>query len=98
MSRAIHVAEDILPVEELGAAAARLIQRMRESGRSVVLTAAGRPAAVLIPPQEFDALREREAVRAAVEEGLADMDAGRFIEDEELEKELDHRYGAVDEP
>src|SRR5215203_3580278 len=89
----LHLAEDIVPLSEFEADASSLVRRLRETGRAVVLTEGGRPAAVLVTPEEFDELHERERVLAAVEEGLSDLRAGRVIDDEELEQELDEQFG-----
>lgn len=48
----------------------------------------GKPAAVLITPQEFDSLQQRERVIEAIEEGLTDVAAGRVIDDENLDDEF----------
>lgn len=48
---------------------------------------------IQVPPKELDRLRERERFLSAIREGLADAEAGRMIEDDELERELDQEYG-----
>ena len=40
-------------------------------------------------PEEFDCLREHDCFIEAVYEGLADSEAGRVVEDEQLTKELE---------
>ena len=91
----IHLTENIVPLSELGASAPGLMKKLRESGRAVVLTEEGRPAAVLMTPEAFDALRQRERVIAAVERGRADLRAGRVIDDEDLGREFEARFGPV---
>lgn len=91
----LHVTEDIVPLSELGASASVLMKKLRETGRAVVLTEKGRPAAVLMTPEEFDGLRQREQVIAAVERGRADVRAGRVVDDEDLGREFEARFGPV---
>ena len=50
--------EDIQPVTAFRAHAAALIDRVRETGRALVLTQRGRSAAVLIDVREYERLLE----------------------------------------
>jgi len=86
--KAMRLAEDILPIGEFKTQASSVIRRLQESNRAVVITQNGRPAAVLITPQEFDRLSEQQRFLAAVDEGWADSEAGRVIDDDELDREL----------
>jgi prevent-host-death family protein len=91
----MHVAEDIVPLADFKARVSEVIRALRAHRRPVVVTQSGRPAAVVLAAEEFDALMERARVVAAVEEGLADVDAGRTISDAELGRRLDRRYGKL---
>lgn len=92
----MNLAEDILPLGEFKTHASQVLRKLHDSHRPVVITQNGRPAAVLITPEEFDRIRERERFLSAVREGLADADAGRMIDDEELERELDQEFGRLE--
>lgn len=92
----LQVADDIVPVGEFKARMAETIRRLRETGRAVVLTHHGKPAAVLITPQEFDRICERERFVKAVGQGLADGKAGRVIDDAELADELEAEFGGLE--
>ena len=59
------------------------------------MTQNGKAAAVLLAPEDFDRLTAQARFVAAVQEGLADHDAGRVISDEELGRRLDARFGAL---
>jgi prevent-host-death family protein len=93
----LQLSEDILPIGEFKTHASQVLRKLRQSQRPVVITQNGRPAAVLITPEEFDALHYREWVIAAVSEGLADSEAGRVYEDEEVKRLLDEEFGSLDE-
>ena len=86
MGKPMRVADDIVPIGEFKAHAARLLKRVRSSNRPLVITQNGKPSAVVITPEEFDALSERRRFVAAVEEGLRDAEAGRVVTSEELER------------
>ena len=91
----LQLSEDVLPIDEFTAQASSVFRRVRNTQRPVLITENGRPAAVLISPEEFDTLRERERFLAAIEEGLADADAGRVIDDEALDRELEADLGSL---
>lgn len=88
-----ELARDVLPVARFKAHASELIHRLRVDGRPVVITVNGAPAAVLISPAEYDRQRQADETRAAIELGLADVEAGRVVSDAELGKWADKRFG-----
>lgn len=97
MAKAFQVSQDILPIGELKTHAARVFRRLREGGHSVVITQHGRPAGVLVSPEEYDRLRERDRFVESVHEGLADAEARRVITDDELGSRLDDLFGPREE-
>ena len=90
----VQVSQDILPVGELKTHTSRVLRQLRAAQRPIVITLNGKPAAVLITPEEFDRLYERERFVEAVGKGLADAEAGRVVDDEALSGELDAEFGA----
>lgn len=92
----LQLSEDILPLGELKTQASRVLRQLRTSRRPVVITQNGRAAAVLITPEEFDRWRENEHFLAAVQDGLADVEAGRTLPDEEVERLLDAEFGRLE--
>ena len=91
----LNLSEDIVPLGELETQASRVLQKLKDSRRPVVITQNGRPAAVLITPEDFDRIRERERFMAAIQEGLADAEAGRLLSSEEVDRELDLEFGPL---
>lgn len=85
----MQVAEDIVPVGEFKSKTGRIVRQVRESGRPVVITQNGRPAAVLVSPADFDQFREHDRFLAAVHEGLADAEAGRVFTEEQIDEALE---------
>src|SRR5512139_2995110 len=75
--RAVRVSEDIVPVSDFKAQAAEWLKRIAVTGHPLVITQNGKAAGVLLSPAQFDALSERAQFRAAIDEGLADLQAGR---------------------
>ena len=89
----IQVSEDILPIASFKARASEVVRSLRSRGRPMIITQKGKPAAVLLSPEEFDRLTYRERFRAAVREGLVDAGAGRVVSDRQLGKELKRQFG-----
>ena len=86
------MSEDFVPVSDFKAQAAEWLRRVGESGQPVVITQHGKPAGVLLSPQVFDRLMERTRFLEAVEEGLADAEAGRVHPHDAVVAEMKQRY------
>lgn len=84
----LRVSEDVVPVGEFRAKTKQWLARAEKTGQPVVITQNGRPAAVLVSPAEFDRLTYVERFNASVEAGLADAEAGKVFEPEEVRRHL----------
>ena len=91
----LRISEDIVPLDHLEAEPGQVVRRLQASRRPIVLTEAGRPVAVLITPEDYDERDERTRFVQAVTEGLEDATAGRVIDGDELDRELDAEFGAL---
>jgi PHD/YefM family antitoxin component YafN of YafNO toxin-antitoxin module len=60
-----------------------------------VITQNGKPAAVLLSPEDFDQLTYQSRLVASVNEGLNDLDAERVHSHDEVGKMLDKRFGQL---
>ncbi len=88
MPKRISIAEDIVPIGEFKAQAARMLDRLRDSGRPLVVTQHGKPAAVMLSPVEYDRLQERAAFVQSVASGITDAEAGRTMDTGTLRRRL----------
>lgn len=89
----LRVSENIVPMSEFKARAREWLGRISRSDAPVVITQNGRAAGVLLSPKAYDLLTERARFVAAVEEGLADAEAGRLVSHKEVVAEMDERFG-----
>ena len=80
-----------MPVGEFKGQAARWLRHTAETGQPVVTTQNGKPAGVLLSPTEYDHLTERERFLESVALGLADAEAGRIMDTNELMRRTDER-------
>ena len=91
--RSVRISQDIIPVSDFKAQAADWLRRVAETDQPLVITQNGKAAGVLLSPAEFDRLSERARFVAAVNEGLADADAGRLRDHEEVVARMRARLG-----
>src|ERR1035437_9751614 len=88
-----QIAKDIIPLAEFKAQSASWLERVRESGHPLIITQNGKPAAVMISPEEFDRFQHqsREFVRSEIRDGEADIAAGRVMSSKEARAFLEQR-------
>ena len=56
----ISIADDIVPVGEFKARLLKWLNSAKKNGRPIIITQNGRPAGVLLSPQEFDRLQHTQ--------------------------------------
>ncbi|MBN2495289.1 MAG: type II toxin-antitoxin system Phd/YefM family antitoxin [Deltaproteobacteria bacterium] len=93
----IRVSKNIIPVSEFKARAAEWLRRLGDRSEPLIITQNGKAAAVVLSPAAFDELTDRHRFIEAVEEGLADAEAGRITTHDTLVAEIHRRYDAVDD-
>lgn len=91
--RSVRISQDIISVSDFKSQAADWLRRVSETNQPLVITQNGKAAGVLLSPAEFDRLSERARFVAAVNEGLADADAGRLRDHEEVVARMRARLG-----
>ena len=65
----IDLTEDLVPIGHFKNHASEHIRKIHATGRPMVITQNGRPAAVVLTPEDFDELGYREFVKAKVKAG-----------------------------
>jgi prevent-host-death family protein len=88
----LHVADDIVPINELKAHLSERIRELRTRRRPLVVTQNGKATAVLLSPEEFDRLAGQARFVAAVREGLEQADAGEVVSHDEAMRVLEERF------
>lgn len=86
--RTLQTAEDIIPIAELKANMSQIVRGLDERPRPLVVTLNGKPAAVVMSPREYDLLSYKSRFIEAVSEGLADVEAGRTYDADQVFAEL----------
>ena len=89
-----------VPVRELRARLSELLSDVADRRDHVLVTRNGRPAAALVPIDEYEALEETAEILsdpdalAAIEAGLAEINRGETVELDDLRRELAERRPA----
>lgn len=84
-----------MPLSELEGGGAAIVARVRASGQAVVFTEKGKRAVVLLTAEQFDELADRKEFIGEVNEGLADVEAGRTLSTSDLTARLEKRFGPL---
>lgn len=89
-----------VPVRELRSNLARVLSDVADRRDHVVVTRNGRPAAAVVPIDEYEALEETAEILSdadtlsAIEAGLAELSREETVTLEELRRELSERRAA----
>jgi antitoxin YefM len=89
-----------VPVRELRANLSELLSDVADRRDHVLVTRNGRPAAALVPIDEYEALEETAEILsdqdtlAALDAGLAELDKGETVTLEEVRQALRNRRAA----
>lgn len=86
--RPINISQNIVSLSVFKNKASKMLREVQSSHRPIVITQNGKAAAVLISPADFDLLTEQVRFVDAVQRGLTDVQHGRVLPDEDLDKEL----------
>jgi len=85
---AVRFSEDVVPLGDMKVNPGRIVRRIDETGRPVLLTSHGRGVAVVQALGEFEAAQEERDFMRAVVAGLADVEAGRVMSLDEAMRSL----------
>ena len=87
----INVSSDIIPIGEFKSSMAKWLNTAKNTGQPLIITQNGRPAAVLLSPEEFDNLQYNKLFVESVTSGIADVESDNIYETNELKEELKKR-------
>jgi len=86
--REINISNDIIPVGKFKTYIAKYLKSVNENKNSLIITQNGKPAGVLISPNEFDELRETKIFIESISKGLSDSEKGEKYSSSEIKKLL----------
>ena len=86
--KAINISQDIIPVGEFKTGISKWLRSIRDKNRPIVITQNGRPAGVLIAPEEYDKLVYNKMFTESINRGIQDIKSGNIISTSELKNKL----------
>ena len=84
----INVSQDIVPVGEFKTGISKWLKSIREKKHPIIITQNGRPAGVLIAPEEYDQLVYTKAFLDSIHKGIQDVNDGDIFTTDELKEEV----------
>lgn len=84
----LNVSQNIVSLSDFKSKASKMLHEVQLSHRPLVITQNGKAAAVLISPSDFDLLTEQVRFVEAVQKGMTDVQQGRVLPDDDLDKVL----------
>ncbi|MHB9004322.1 MAG: type II toxin-antitoxin system Phd/YefM family antitoxin [Coriobacteriia bacterium] len=88
MGTAVKFSEDVVPLGDMKVNPGKIVRRIDETGRPVLLTSHGRGVAVVQALSEYESAQEEREFMRAVVTGLADIDAGRVVSLADVKRRL----------
>ncbi len=79
MGSGVKFSEDVVSLGDMKVNPGKIVRRVDETGRPVLLTSHGRGGAVVQSLSDYEAAQEEREFMRAVVAGLADVDAGRVV-------------------
>jgi prevent-host-death family protein len=84
----VKFSEDVLPISDLKVSPGRVVKRVTESKRPLLLTSRGRGVAIVQSLPDFEERQEEQSFMRAVVRGLMDLEAGREVSISEAKRRL----------
>lgn len=88
MPNPVKFSEDVVPLGDMKVNPGRIVRRLDETRRPVLLTSHGRGVAVVQALSDFEAAQEERDFMRAVVVGLSDIEAGRVSSLEDAKRSL----------
>ena len=86
--KSIRIANDIIPLGEFKSGISTCLKKVQATGHPLVITQNGRPAGVLLSPEEYDRLIYRTQFTESVERGLVAAESGEVYTTGEMKERL----------
>lgn len=85
----LNISTDIIPIGEFKKQMSKCLKNLKNNGRPIIITQNGKPAAVVMSPEEFDNMQYTKRFRQSVNQGLKDIDSGNSFSTEQIKNKLE---------
>lgn len=89
--KTISISNDIVPIAEFKTSISKWFKSLRTAGHPLIITQNGKPAGVLLSPNDYDELVYKKSFLDSIERGISDADNGRTYLTEEIKATLGAR-------
>ena len=86
--RSLNISKDIIPIGEFKTGISKWFKSIREKKHPIIITQNGRPAGVLISPEEYDTLLYNKNFTDSIKRGLHDIETGNIHSHSEFKKAI----------
>ncbi|MEE9906062.1 MAG: type II toxin-antitoxin system Phd/YefM family antitoxin [Chlorobium sp.] len=86
--KSIRISSDIIPLGEFKTGISTCLKKVRSTGHPLIITQNGRPAGVLLSPEEYDNLVYRKQFIESIERGMMAAEVGDVYSTEEVRAKL----------
>ena len=85
----LSISKGIIPVGEFKASISKWLKNIQQTDNPIIITQNGRPAGVLLSPNEYDNLIYKKQFIESVLLGIDDADSGKVYTKDQIHKELE---------
>lgn len=89
--KTISITNDIVPIAEFKSSISKWFKKLQNTGHPLIITQNGKPAGVLLSPNDYDELVYRKSFLDSVGRGISDADSGRTYSTDEIRATLTSR-------
>lgn len=89
--KTISITNDIVPIAEFKTGISKWFKSLQNTGHPLIITQNGKPAGVLLSPNDYDELVYRKSFLDSVGRGISDADSGRTYRTKEIKAALASR-------
>ena len=89
--KTISITNDIVPIAEFKASISKWFKSLKATGHPLIITQNGKPAGVLLSPEDYDALVYKKSFLDSVGKGIADAESGKTLQTNEVRMALKTR-------
>ena len=86
--KSLSISRDIVPIAEFKTNIAKWFRNLHDTGHPLIVTQNGKPAGVLLTPEEYDELAYQKVFLNSVGRGIADAESGKVYSTGEVKAAL----------
>lgn len=86
--KTISISQDIVPIAEFKTSISKWFKSLRNTGHPLIITQNGKPAGVLLSPNDYDELVYKKSFLDSIGRGISDADNGRTYLTEDIRATL----------